>query len=178
MSKVSNATRIGEFLGETARREKRNLLLVSTVGMAVGFGNIVPTKISALGLTVEDVNSNALLWLLFGVHVYLLIAFVVYARADYLASKLLSIESETSSRLERLQHDILGDSVDQQNARGLSEALYERTEAIERMIDEHTRSTWAFMERRFFFDLFVPMLVASIAMASLVMRVTSATGAG
>lgn len=71
-----------DALTEETRKERRNLLIASTVGIAIVKTGLIPKEVSAFGV-VTDVNEKGLLWVLTGVTIYFLIAFLVYAYADY-----------------------------------------------------------------------------------------------
>jgi hypothetical protein len=71
-------------LSEVTRRERRLFLAVSTVCFAITKAGLVPTKISALGIDFSQADQKALLKILAAIVGYLLVAFVVYASADFL----------------------------------------------------------------------------------------------
>ncbi len=72
-------------LTETTRKERRALLGVSTVALAVALTGFVPEKIENFGITLTPGRRGALLWLMASVVVYFLSAFVAYAATDALA---------------------------------------------------------------------------------------------
>jgi hypothetical protein len=71
-----------DALTEETRKERRNLLIAATVGIAIVKAGLIPKKVSALGIDA-DVDEKGLLWVLMGVTIYFLIAFLVYAYSDY-----------------------------------------------------------------------------------------------
>lgn len=53
-----------DSLGDIARRERKGLLAASLVALATSWGDLIPNKIEALGLTVEELDQGKLLLLL------------------------------------------------------------------------------------------------------------------
>lgn len=73
-----------DILREETRKERRNLLAVSAVGIVIVKAGLIPTKISALGIDFSQADQRTLLWILFGIVSYFLIVFAVYAMSDIL----------------------------------------------------------------------------------------------
>jgi hypothetical protein len=69
-------------LSETTRKERRALLVVSTIGIAVARVGLVPTKVPALGIEFSSTETSALVFLLSLVVIYFFLLFFVYAGAD------------------------------------------------------------------------------------------------
>lgn len=67
MTNISSIPSLSDPLSELTRKERRNLLIASTVGIAVAKIGIIPEKISALGIDFSSSNKGALLLLLIGV---------------------------------------------------------------------------------------------------------------
>lgn len=74
-----------DILREETRKERRNLLAASAVGIVIVKAGLIPTKISALGIDFSQTDQRTLLWVLLGVTAYFLAMFVVYALSDILA---------------------------------------------------------------------------------------------
>jgi hypothetical protein len=72
-------------LSEITRKERRTLLAVSALGAIMVKANIVPQKISALGIDFGEINRTVLLRSLALVVGYFLIAFILYAISDFVA---------------------------------------------------------------------------------------------
>jgi hypothetical protein len=72
-------------LSDEARKQRRNLLLASAVGIALVKLGIVPTKISALGVTLDPGERKNLLTGLFVIVLFFLVDFVAYAFTDLVA---------------------------------------------------------------------------------------------
>jgi hypothetical protein len=70
-------------LSENTRKERRFLLLVSFIAVAVAQIGLIPTKIEALGIAVEKTDQKALLLLLTVLVAYFLITFIIYATMDF-----------------------------------------------------------------------------------------------
>lgn len=69
-------------ISEPTRKERRFLLGTSIVLLAIVLGGVQPTEISALGIRFTPDNINALRALLFLVHLFVLVAFLIAARAE------------------------------------------------------------------------------------------------
>ena len=93
-------------LSEVTRKERRMLLAVSMVGITLVKMELVPTKISALGIEFAKTNQQSLLSIVALVVFYFVIAFLLYASSDFLAwqktirARLIDIGRE---RLEKEQ---------------------------------------------------------------------------
>ncbi len=75
--------RLADGLSPSARSKRSLLLVASTISLVVVILGILPTKIDALGVTLEGQNRDDLLFLLFAVNSYGLVGFAIYAWADY-----------------------------------------------------------------------------------------------
>ena len=76
---------LGDPLADATRKERKMLLGISVLGVALVKTGLVPTKISALGVEFDKTNQQALLGILALLALYFLIAFIIYAAADFLA---------------------------------------------------------------------------------------------
>jgi hypothetical protein len=84
--------------GET-RAKRKFLLVTSLIGIAMVRAEIVPKKLSALGVDLEPSNQGALLYLVSVVIIYFLFAFVVYAFSDFVGwRKRVSLFYEENTR--------------------------------------------------------------------------------
>jgi hypothetical protein len=72
-----------EPLSDLARAQHRNVLLVSSLAILIAQLNLVPKKISALGVDLQSSDRNAIRIALLLAVVYLLVAFLTSAVADY-----------------------------------------------------------------------------------------------
>ncbi len=76
---------ISDPLSEVSRKQRKALLGLSLVSVAMVYAELVPTSISAIGVTVEDVDQVALLRVFAISVVYFLVAFTTYAYSDFVA---------------------------------------------------------------------------------------------
>lgn len=74
---------VSNFLSEDARKERRNLLGLSAIGIAMTHAKLVPQEITALGIKFAESDQKRLLLVIAFVVIYFLLAFVVYAVADF-----------------------------------------------------------------------------------------------
>ncbi len=81
--------RLRDPLSDVTRRERRSLLGVSILGIAVAQAGLLPTEISSLGIKFGPSSQSAILLLIGLVCSYYLAAFIVYAASDYVAWKIV-----------------------------------------------------------------------------------------
>ena len=74
--------KIVDPLRSVTRNERRALLLVCLLLLTIVYGDLVPQKIDAFGVTLTEFNRRSLVIILAGVAVYYLFAFWLYAKAD------------------------------------------------------------------------------------------------
>jgi len=85
MSEPTFTDYLGDPLGEITRKERRNLLIAGTVGVLVAKADLVPSKISALGIDLSAPAQDAFVMLVGLVIVYFLCAFLIYGVSDFFA---------------------------------------------------------------------------------------------
>jgi len=78
------STFLGDPLSDISRRERRNLLIASTVGALMVHAGLIPKHISALGIDFEAPEQSSVLVLTAIVVGYFVAAFVTYAMADFM----------------------------------------------------------------------------------------------
>ena len=88
----------------TTRKIKKNLLMLSVLGITIVLAKISPTEISALGIKIVIKNTQNLLLILVGVIVYNLISYFVYAYSDKIALRLLRNEVELHQNPEMIRY--------------------------------------------------------------------------
>ncbi len=71
-------------LSEVTRKERRALLGVSALSIAMSITHLIPTKISALGVEFPPTEQGLFLLAITGVVIFYLLAFIVYAWTDYI----------------------------------------------------------------------------------------------
>jgi hypothetical protein len=80
-----SAVRDDEVLSEQSRSFHRSLLIASSIAILVAWLNLRPTKISALGVSLQTSDFHAIKIGLLVVVLYFLVAFVSSATVDYVA---------------------------------------------------------------------------------------------
>lgn len=75
---------LGDPLSDITRKERRNLLLASSIGLFVTWTGSIPTKVAPLGIELSEFNQQYFLILLSIVVGYFLVAFILYGIADFL----------------------------------------------------------------------------------------------
>ena len=85
MTEANWTSLLSDPLAEVTRKERRNLLIASVVGIHVGLLGLVPSKLSALGIDFTPPAQQQFVWLVAAVVSYFLVAFAVYASADWFA---------------------------------------------------------------------------------------------
>ena len=102
---------------ETTRKQKRNLLIFSLLGIVIAKARIFPTEITALGVKFSHGDSASILSMLSWIILYYLITFVIYSWSEFVALRIWSIEKEEEYRKalersggmeERYRHGIFG----------------------------------------------------------------------
>ena len=101
---------LADPLSEVTRKERRMLLGVSMLAVALVKTGLVPTKIEALGVEFDKSNQQALLSILAVVTLYFLAAFVIYAAADFLAWRRALHRARVESLAEHLKREREGTS--------------------------------------------------------------------
>ena len=81
--KKSAAILVSDCLGEVTRKERRSLLGISMLSIAMTHAKLVPTKISALGVDFDQANQERFLLIIALVVGYYLLAFLIYGLADF-----------------------------------------------------------------------------------------------
>ena len=72
-------------LSDVTRKVRRSLLGVSTVGIAIAQARLVPTKITALGITFETGQQRRIYFLLAAIVLYFAVEFFIFAWSDFIA---------------------------------------------------------------------------------------------
>src|SRR5687767_6983866 len=93
--------RVRDPLSEVTRKERRALLAAALLGVAISQTGLLPTEISALGVTFGSTDQKALLIVLATVTGYFLLAFVIYAASDFVAWRLALRQSLREAILKR-----------------------------------------------------------------------------
>ena len=101
--------RLRDPLRELTRKERRNLLALSTVSIGIVWTGLTPTEISNLGIKLTPANQSALLKVLAVANAYFLVAFLIYAVSDWLAGRWalqLAIEEDQPRVMEAMEREL------------------------------------------------------------------------
>ena len=94
-------------LGELARKARKALLGTGIVALAMSKGGLVPSKITAFGIEISQIERRAILMLVALVVLYFLFSFLMYAIPDLMAwwvrYKRYQFELETGYEQARIQ---------------------------------------------------------------------------
>ena len=107
--KKSAAILVSDCLSEVTRKERRSLLGISMLGIVITQAELVPTKISALGVEFSQANQAVLLLILAFVVGYYLLAFIIYRLADFSVWRLRFGEIAVKDT-EELKHSLINES--------------------------------------------------------------------
>jgi hypothetical protein len=77
-----------EPLSELSRKERKMLLLMSVIAIAVSKAGLAPTKIVGFGIEFSNINRTAILALLFGAVLYFWVTFIYCALPDFYSWRL------------------------------------------------------------------------------------------
>lgn len=101
-----NAHLLRDALSKETRDERRNLLVVSVVGLIIERTGLIPSKIAALGIEFTSVNQSSLLWIIAMIVGYFWLAFLTYSLSDFLAWRIIfrtTLEEYINERLADLK---------------------------------------------------------------------------
>lgn len=83
MSEPNPVTFLSDPLSDVSRKERRNLLIASTVGALMAHAGLVPTQVSALGIEFPVPAQSSFLVVMAAIVAYFVLAFFIYALADF-----------------------------------------------------------------------------------------------
>ena len=150
-------------LGEVARKERRSLLGISAIAILVGWTGLVPAKIENFGITFAAPERKALLWVFVAVVVYYTLAFIIYSISDALSYGYAVYRGREELRKQN-----------EEDSKNVMNAMRRETQPVVdswRFVGLVTPASLA----RGLFDFIVPLLVAGLAIWSLVGGVTQVT---
>jgi hypothetical protein len=75
---------LGDPLSDVTRKQRTYLLGIGAAGIVMVHVGLVPSRISALGITFKQPDQKTLIFLIGLVVAYFLVAFVLYAVTDFL----------------------------------------------------------------------------------------------
>lgn len=122
-------------LTEVTRKERVYLLAVSLIGIAIVTTGLVPSRIAALGIVLDQPDRAALLILLAVVTAYFLVAFVVYAASDYVTRRTI-LELVTA----RMREQRIGQTEVQSSQKNLETSETSEETEPRRSAPERTRA--------------------------------------
>ena len=170
-STIPSEKTIADPLSEVTRKERRILLTVDVVLIAVVVGDLVPTQIESLGITVSAFGQVSLLSLLVGIALYLLIGFTIYAFADITAWREDSRLFARQRARALLDQTMAEPNMDEQGPNSDFTRTAGAT-AVEMAIEE-----WPSQRRiykiRVIFEFWVPILVTVVAISLGVYRISA-----
>ena len=90
-------------LSEETRKERRNLLAVSALGIVMVKSGLIPSKISALGIEFSQADQNVLLYALAIITIYFLLAFIFYALSDFMNYRIATYVSGVKYQINKIE---------------------------------------------------------------------------
>lgn len=90
-------------LSEETRKERRNLLGVSTLGIVMVKSGLIPSKISALGIEFSQADQTVLLYALAVITIYFLLAFIFYALSDFMNYRVETYISGVKYQMNKIE---------------------------------------------------------------------------
>ena len=113
MPSTSPSEILADPLSDITRKERRNLLLASTVGAIVATMGLVPTRFSALGIDFSPPAQSSFVILVTLVILYFVLAFLFYGVADFFVWLIkykdylvaINIESSTWDQESQYRYD-------------------------------------------------------------------------
>lgn len=94
----------GEFeesLSESTRKARRNLLVVSLIGVLASAAGLTPTEVTLFGIRSTELDVNRLLFVLTLVIAFFLATFSIYCSSDYQVRKMRLAKRKLDSRRNR-----------------------------------------------------------------------------
>lgn len=161
MSEPDPRDYLADPLSAIARAERRNLLLAATLAILIAHVNLVPTQVSALGLTFAPLAQTSFLVITALVVAYFMVAFGMYAVADlfvwrkryydYLAA--VERESKDWTLDDQIEHDEIHANLP--------------------TIDWYYLWSPRVANVRMLFEFALPLLVGAYAISALIWRMTA-----
>lgn len=146
-------------LSEITRKERRTLLAVSALVIALRYSNLVPTQITALGITLSATQQASALLLLGAAVAYFCVAFSTYALSDFVKWRITYLETIRIVSLREMSP--LSPFADDMWPRNLADHDFKRG-----VIREYHRlmSAAGYLSvTRIVFELIVPLVLGAIA---------------
>jgi hypothetical protein len=167
-----------DFLTDPSRKERKALLALSAVGLAIGWGNLVPTDIPGLGVTLEPNDQGSLVLLVTGVIAYFLVSFVIYAWADLQVALSHAFGVGIESELESYKRTIAGHDDPSRIDDAVERETFQHQLSLESRLHRLARRAVFAVRLRTIIDFAVPTLAAAAAIYSLLQRSAEAFRSG
>ena len=147
-----------DFLTDIARKERRNLLFASTVGIFIAHLGLVPSKVSALGVDFNAPEQSSFLVLVALTVTYFVGAFAIYGLADYFIWRTRYHDYEIAAEMEGMNW-----TPDDQEEHDLVQSFAPRIDWLHRLVPK-------LIYTRVSFDFLLPIVVGLYAVTALVVR--------
>ncbi len=161
-------------LSELTRKERRALLTSAGLGILIVQADIIPSKITALGIDFTSTNQKVLLVGMAAVVAYFFVAFALYAWSDFLAWRLRITQSALDA-IQDLSRPRLKDMVETDRAivsRGEMETKIIEDQFVEQMgyLRRWNRMSKPTATIRGLFEFFFPIVVGVLAIIDLLRK--------
>lgn len=171
---------VSNFLSEDARKERRNLLGISAISIAMTHAKLVPQEVTALGIKFAESDQKRLLLVVAFVVAYFLVAFVIYAVADFSIWR-IKFSSINTGDVNAVRSRIVSDRSDRDTEdydyRPDDDEIYlskDEYERFKKLLDKVSRinKRWVGLSPfisaiRTIFDFALPIAVSVYAIASI-----------
>lgn len=152
---------LADPLSPIARAERRNLLLASTVAILIAHVNLVPTRISALGLEFTPPAQASFVVITALVVGYFIVAFTTYAIADFFVWR-------------KRYYDYLAAVEKQSQGWTLEDQIaHDEIHANLPTLDWYYEWSPRVANVRMLFEFALPLLVGAYAISALIWRMTA-----
>lgn len=154
-----------------ARKERRNVLAASVVGIIIGATNLVPTELAALGLKFALAEQRLFLLIVAGVQLYLVLSFVIYARSEWLEMRRKAFDEFVDAEVVDYEHAILEGGVELANPRAaIDEAVGKFEAGFAQQRAKLGSKTRRAARLRLVWDYPLPIILGVISLGLLVWR--------
>jgi hypothetical protein len=92
-----------DLLSDETRKQRRNLDVVAVLALLVVVLDLIPTRISAVGVDLGEPDQERFLWVLAVFDVAFLVLFVVYAASDFVQARPSSDRCPRSYALSKIK---------------------------------------------------------------------------
>ena len=159
MSEPSPCDFLADPLSDATRKERRNLLIVSMAGILVVKMNLVPSRLSTLGIEFASPAQSSFIVLVAVVVFYFIIAFLAYGVSDLFVCYKKYLDYLVASQIQ------------------FESWSQEDQEKYDELYTSIPRATWLYLWSkpvfffRIFFEFVIPLLAGAISFCLLVLKV-------